>query len=68
MAGNNSDKKRNALKSLNALTYKIYGIFDFKEKSLVYVHMDLEQVELEFDLTGYDSERYDVVSFDVCLL
>jgi hypothetical protein len=65
---NNKSQKRRVLKDLKASTYKIYGIFDFEEKKLVYVHMDLEQVELEFDLTGYDSDRYDVVSFDVCLL
>lgn len=60
--------KQKVLKELSAKKYKIYGIFDFQEEVLVYVHMKLEQVELEFDLEGYDSERFDVVSFDICLL
>ena len=68
MPKNNKNEKRKVLKNLKASTYKIYGIFDFQEKKLVYVHLDEEQVELEFDLSDYDSDRYDVVSFDICLL
>lgn len=63
-----SEKKKAQLKKLKPSLYKIYGIFDFTEKKLVFVHLDLEKVELEFDLEDYDGERYDVVEFDVCLL
>lgn len=61
-------KKPSKKEILKPSTYKIYGIYDFQEKRLVYVHLDEEQVELEFDLEDYDGERYDVVSFEVCLL
>lgn len=60
--------KSEVLKKLKLSTYRIYGIFDFKTKTLVYIHLDSEQVELEFDLEGYDEERYDVVSFDLALV
>lgn len=62
-----NDKKK-LLKKLKPSIYKIYGIFDFDKKVLVYVHMSLEQVELEFDLEDYNEERYDIVSFEVNLL
>jgi hypothetical protein len=68
MAKQKKSPKKAILKSLKPSTYKIYGIFDFQEKRLVYVHLDVEQVELEFDLEDYDGDRFDVVSFEVCLL
>jgi hypothetical protein len=68
MAKSKKPSKKEILKALKPSTYKIYGIYDFQEKRLVYVHLDEEQVELEFDLEDYDGERFDVVSFEVCLL
>jgi hypothetical protein len=47
--------------------YKIYGIFDITNKKLLYVSMDLEPVELEFDLESYDTGKYAVVSFGILL-
>lgn len=52
---------------LNARRYRIYGVFDFLEKKLINVSIDQEYLELEYDLAGYDEERFKVVSFDVFL-
>lgn len=48
--------------------YQIYGIFNFKTKRLIYVNMDLEQIELEYGLGDYDEESCDIVSFEVALV
>ena len=66
MSGKQRKKKK--LQKLKPIKYRIYGIFDFQEEKLIYVNMDLEETELEFDITGYDGERYDVVEFDVVLV
>jgi hypothetical protein len=64
-----SDKKRKILANIKPQEYQIYGIFDFENKNLIYVGLDLEAVELEFDLEGYDkNERYEVVEFTVVLI
>jgi hypothetical protein len=60
-------KKKALLNSLSTIKYTIYGIFDFKTNHLVYVNLDYDMVELEFDLTDYDMEHFDIVSFDVLL-
>jgi len=61
-------RKQEQLTKLKPNQYRIYGIFDFKSDKLVYVHMDYEQTELEFEIGDYDSEQYDIVSFDVVLV
>lgn len=63
-------KKKNKKNKLDKLTpdkYRIYGIFNFKTNKLVYVNMELEQAELEFDLEDYNPEQFDIVSFDIIL-
>lgn len=60
--------KEKLLEKINPKDYQIYGIFDFEKKELVYIHLDYEQVEFEFQLTGYDEKRYDIVEFSVRLI
>lgn len=62
-----SKNKKEVLSKVKPTNYLIYGIFDFDKKVLIYVHMDYEQVELEFELSGYDDKRYDIVEFSVQL-
>jgi hypothetical protein len=60
--------KAEVLSKVAPKDYRIYGIFDFQKKMLIYVHMEQEQVELEFELSGYDDERYDIVEFFIRLI
>lgn len=60
--------KKQQLNRLSPKKYRIYGIFDFDLNRLIYVNLDIEKVIFEFDLEGYDSEKYDIISFDVILV
>jgi hypothetical protein len=60
--------KKELLDKIQPSNYRIYGIFDFTKEELVYVHLDQDQVELEFELSGYSSDRYDIVEFEVILI
>ena len=55
------------LTKLRPTKYRIYGIFDFNSNKLVYVNMDAEQTEMEFEIGDYDDNQFDIVSFDVLL-
>jgi len=61
-------KKDKLLAKIKPKDYHMYGIFDFKNEKLIYVHLDREQVDLEFDLSGYDEETHDVVEFTIRLI
>lgn len=60
--------KKTSDKNLEFKEYRIYGIFNFKSKKLLYVNIDLEQTELEFGLGDYDDEICDIISFEVILV
>jgi len=60
-------KKSDQLSNLKPRRYRIYGIFNFKTNKLIYVNLDQELTELEFDMSNYDLEIFDVVSFYVLL-
>lgn len=60
--------KRTRLSKLKSKTYLIYGIFNFRTEELVYVNMDLEQTELELELSDCDPEECDIVSFKIMLV
>jgi hypothetical protein len=64
-----SDKKKKTkqLRALKLRKYRIYGIFDFLNKKLIYVDLNIEDTYFKFDLEGYDSANYGVVSFNVML-
>ena len=61
-------KKPKILGKVKPGKYCIYGIFHQKTSKLVYVSMEVDQVELEFDLSDYDGEEYKLVSFTVLLV
>ena len=63
----NDKEKKQQLKELKPRKYRIYGIFNFKTRKLVYVDLDMEKVEFEFDLEGYDEDECGIVSFFVLL-
>lgn len=58
--------KKNILKKLQPAVYLIHGIFDFKNKKLVYVSLDPEEVDLKFDLENYD-DNYDLIEINIAL-
>ena len=64
-----SNKPKKALvKPPKLKEYRIYGIFNFKTKKLLYVSIDLEQTELEHGLGDYDEDICDIISFGVILV
>jgi len=64
-----SDKQKKdlVLKALQPTVYVIHGIFDFKNKQLVYVSLDEEEVELKFEVEGYDPDQYDFIAVKIML-
>lgn len=63
-----SSKSSNKLvKQIKEKTHRIYGIFDFKLKTLVSVDLDQESIELKYDLQNYDESRFKIVTFEVML-
>jgi hypothetical protein len=61
------NNKQKQLQSLKPRKYKIYGIFNFRQKKLVNVDLDMDKVLFEFDLAGYSEESHDIVAFEVLL-
>lgn len=61
------EDKRKYLKKLKPKKYRIYGIFDFKSRKLIYINMNKEDIIFEFDLEGYDSDEFDIVSFEITI-
>ena len=61
-------KTRKSVHKISPNQYRIYGIFDFQEEKLIYINLNLEETEFEFDITDYDSKRYSIVKFDVMLV
>jgi len=59
--------KKHILEKISTRDYRIYGIFNFDKKELIYINFDLEQVELEFLLSCYDDTIYDIVEFNIRL-
>jgi hypothetical protein len=57
--------KKAALSKVSPKKYIIYGIFDFDTQSLISVGLDLDKIVFEFELEGYDEEKFDVISFKV---
>lgn len=66
--GTKKSSKSSKLDSISAKTYKICGIYDFESNELISVGLNLEEIELEFDIGDYDQERYDIVEFTVMLV
>ena len=62
-----SVNKQEQIGKIKLKRYRIYGIFDFQNDLLIYVGLDLDGVQFEYDIEDYDEERFDIVSFDVLL-
>ena len=45
----------------NMILLGIYGIWSKEEKRVIYISLDQEEVELEFDMEGYPDETHAVV-------
>ena len=58
---------RDALVALRENSHRIYGIFDFQKKKLVKVGLDFSDIELEYDISVEDEERYKLVTMEVTL-
>lgn len=58
----NQNAKKQILKKLQPKVYQIYGIFDFKTKELIYVSLDYDEVELQFEMGDYGEEA-DIICF-----
>jgi hypothetical protein len=56
--------KKTILEKLQPKVYPIYGIFDFKNKKLVYVSLDEEEVDFKFELEYYDDD-YDIITVSI---
>ena len=63
----NDKQKKKQLETLKPRKYRIFGIFNFMERKLVHVDLDMDKVVFEFDLAGYDEENFGIVSFFVML-
>ena len=61
------EKKKRELKKLKPKPYRIYGIFNFDTKTLIQVDLDLERLTFDYELSEYDPDKYDIVSFDIMI-
>jgi len=57
-----------AQKKLKPLKYRIYGIFDYQNDSLIYINLNKDDVDLEFALENYNKDRYEIISFDITII
>ena len=58
--------KSKEIDNLNPSVYRIYGILNFITGKLVYISLDPDVVDLEYELV-YNTENYDIVSFSVLI-
>lgn len=54
--------KPRILKKLRPQIYQIYGIFNFSTKKLIFVSLDYDEVELQFEIGDY-GEDSDIICF-----
>ncbi|HOT88294.1 MAG TPA: hypothetical protein PLC59_00225 [Bacteroidales bacterium] len=54
------------LKKLHPKIYQIYGIFNFKTEELIYVSLNYDDVEIQFELGNY-GEEFDIVCFETAV-
>jgi hypothetical protein len=46
----------------NTVTLTIYGIWSKEEKRIIFIGLDIEEVEMEYDMEGYTKETHYVVT------
>lgn len=47
---------------------RIHGIYDVKKKKMLYVHLDMEQVELEYDMGSYLEPQQVIVTLEILIV
>lgn len=57
--------KKPNLRNKKLKEYRIYGIFNYTKNKLVFVHLDKEQVDLEYNLGDYDEADCKQINFKV---
>lgn len=60
-------KGKGKVKLFKPSRYRIYGIFNNKIEKLIFISLDLEAVEMEFELEGYDPDDYSVIGFNIAV-
>ena len=44
---------------------QIYGIYSVDTRKVIYVNVNKEELEFEFDISDYNKDKYLIVTFDV---
>lgn len=57
-----SKSKKKSSKDAPFLELNIYGIWDKKTKTIIFVALKEEDVELEYDMEGYSEDSHLIVS------
>jgi len=55
---------RKTLPSNKWMALGIYGIWSKAEKKIIYISLDQEEVEMEYDMEGYIDETHVIVFLD----
>jgi hypothetical protein len=55
-------KKRKSSDALPLVTLTIYGIWSKEKKGIIFIGLDPEEVEMEYDMEGYTEDTHYVVS------
>ena len=45
--------------------FRVYGVWSYREKKLVFISLTLEESELKYDIEEYDEDEYALIHFDV---
>lgn len=46
------------------VTIQAYGIWSKSDKKIIFINLDLEEVELEYDMEGYEEDTHVIVCLD----
>ena len=46
------------------VSIKFFGIWSKEKQEMVYVNLDQEDIEAEFEMEGYDDDKYAIVCMD----
>ena len=58
-------KKKKVAESFNI--FRVYGVWSYKEKELVFISLTIEESELKYDIEEYDEDDYALIEFDVVI-
>jgi hypothetical protein len=57
-------KKRKSEKAVPVMSITIYGIWSKEQKKIIFVGLDKEEVEIEYDMEGYPEETHRIFSME----